>query len=152
MYMVSILLILWPTTFIKAQAYFRSRPFLMSEISIGALSHRTGLPVSTIRFYDDNGLIQSNRNGGGHRRFERAQIRRVSFIIAAQKFVYCAPDKRAAGFFTKRTHPNCRRLGATVGKVSGKFGWENREITKTAWHAIGLHWLRVFIIEKLRAL
>jgi MerR family redox-sensitive transcriptional activator SoxR len=64
----------------------------MLEISIGALSHRTGLPVSTIRFYDDNGLIQSNRNGGGHRRFERAQIRRVSFIIAAQKFGYTLPQ------------------------------------------------------------
>ena len=64
----------------------------MSEIFIGALSHRTGLPVSTIRFYDDNGLIQSNRNGGGHRRFERAQIRRVSFIIAAQKFGYTLPQ------------------------------------------------------------
>lgn len=76
----------------------------MSEISIGALSHRTGLPVSTIRFYDDNGLIQSNRNGGGLRRFERAQIRRVSFIIAAQKFSYTLPQL------------NCRRLGATVGK------------------------------------
>ena len=64
----------------------------MSGISIGALSHRTGLPVSTIRFYDDNGLIQSNRNGGGHRRFPRAQIRRVSFIIAAQKFDYTLPQ------------------------------------------------------------
>ena len=64
----------------------------MLEISIGALSHRTGLPVSTIRFYDDNGLIQSNRNGGGHDRFERAQIRRVSFMIAAQKFGYTLPQ------------------------------------------------------------
>ena len=66
----------------------------MSEISIGALSHRKGLPVSTIRFYDDNGLIQSNRNGGGNRRFERAQIRRVSFIIAAQKFGYTLPQMK----------------------------------------------------------
>ena len=64
----------------------------MSKISIVALSHRTGLSVSTIRFYDDNGLIQSNRNGGGNRRFERAQIRRVSFIIAAQKFGYTLPQ------------------------------------------------------------
>jgi MerR family redox-sensitive transcriptional activator SoxR len=64
----------------------------MSEISIGALSHLTGQPVSTIRFYDDNGLIQSNRNGGGHRRFECAQIRRVSFVIAAQKFGYTLPQ------------------------------------------------------------
>ena len=64
----------------------------MSEIFIGALSHRTGLPVSKIRFYDDNGLIQSNRNGGGHRRFERVQIRRVNFVIAAQKFGYTLPQ------------------------------------------------------------
>ncbi|MGB0252584.1 MAG: MerR family transcriptional regulator, partial [Paracoccaceae bacterium] len=64
----------------------------MSEISIVALSHRTGLSVSTIRFHDDNGLIQSNRNGGGHRRFECAQIRRVSFVIAAQKFGYTLPQ------------------------------------------------------------
>ena len=64
----------------------------MSEISIGALSHRTGLTVSTIRYYDDNGLSQLNRNGGGHRRFERAQIRRVSFIIAARKFGYTLPQ------------------------------------------------------------
>ena len=93
----------------------------MSEISIGAFSHRAGLPVSTIRFYDNNGLIPSNRNGGGHRRFERGQIRRVSFVIAAQKiWLRFAPDSRIAGFITKRTHPNCRKLGATVGKVSGK--------------------------------
>ena len=64
----------------------------MSDISIGALSHRAGLPVSTSRFYDDNGLIQSNRNEVGHRRFERAQIRRVSFVIAAQKFGYTLPQ------------------------------------------------------------
>ena len=64
----------------------------MSEISIGALSHRTGLPVSTSHFYDDNGLIPSNRNGGGHRRFERAQIRRISFVIPAQKFGYTLPQ------------------------------------------------------------
>ena len=64
----------------------------MSEIFIGAFAHRTGLPVSTIRFYDDNGLIQSNRNEVGHRRFERAQIRGVSFVIAAQKFGYTLPQ------------------------------------------------------------
>jgi MerR family redox-sensitive transcriptional activator SoxR len=82
----------------------------MSEISIGALSHRTGLPVSTIRFYEDNGLIQSNRNGGGHRRFERAQIRRVSLI---KELLDSLPNERT---------PNCPRLGAIVGKVSGMSG------------------------------
>ena len=64
----------------------------MSEISIGVLLHRIGLPVSTIRFCYDNGLIQSNRNGGCRRRLERAQIRRVSSVIAAQKFGYTLPQ------------------------------------------------------------
>ena len=63
----------------------------MSEISIAASSHRTGLSVPTIRFHDDNGLIQSNRNGVAIGVFECAQIRRVSFIIAAQKFGYTLP-------------------------------------------------------------
>ena len=95
----------------------------MSEISIGALSHRTGLPVSTIRFYDDNGLIQSNRNGVGHRRFERVQIRRVSFIIAAQKFGYTLPQiKELLDSLPNERTPNCPRLGAIVGKVSGMSG------------------------------
>ena len=85
------LLILSPITCTKAQVYFRPGPLL---IPIGALSYRTELPVSTIRFYDDNGLIQSNRNGGGNRRFERAQIRRVSFIITAQKFGYTLPQMK----------------------------------------------------------
>ena len=63
----------------------------MSEIPIGALSHRTGLPVSTIRFYDDNGLIQSKRNGGGHRRFERAQIAESALSIRHKNLATLCP-------------------------------------------------------------
>ena len=119
-YMVSILLILWPTTFVKAQVYFRSIPFFTSEIFIGALSHRTGLPVSTIRFYDDNGLIQSNRNGGGHRRFERAQIRRVSFVIAAQKFGYTLPQIKNLLNSCEMNVPQLPKIGSNFRESFGK--------------------------------
>ncbi len=54
-------------------------------ISIGQLASRTGVAVSAIRFYEDKGLLQSLRTGGNQRRFLRSDIRRVSFILIAQK-------------------------------------------------------------------
>jgi len=50
----------------------------LTEISIGALSRRTGVAVSALRYYETLGLISSNRNRGGQRRFLRSDIRRVS--------------------------------------------------------------------------
>ena len=54
-------------------------------ISIGQLAGRTGVAVSAIRFYEDKGLIQSVRTGGNQRRFLRSDIRRISFILIAQR-------------------------------------------------------------------
>lgn len=55
-------------------------------LAIGALAKRTGLAVSAIRYYEAQGLLQSSRNDGGQRRFERSDIRRLSFVLIAQKF------------------------------------------------------------------
>jgi len=46
---------------------------------------RTGLSVSAIRYYETQGLVVSERSSGGQRRFARAVIRRLSFILIAQK-------------------------------------------------------------------
>lgn len=54
-------------------------------LSIGDLADRTGLAVSAIRFYESKGLIHPLRNSGGQRRFDRSDIRRLSFIMIAQK-------------------------------------------------------------------
>jgi MerR family transcriptional regulator, redox-sensitive transcriptional activator SoxR len=54
-------------------------------ITIGRLAERTGIAVSAIRFYEDKGLLQSLRTKGNQRRFLRSDIRRVSFILIAQK-------------------------------------------------------------------
>ena len=54
-------------------------------ISIGELAARTGLSVSAIRFYETRGLVTPDRNTGGQRRFERSDIRRLSFVLIAQK-------------------------------------------------------------------
>ncbi len=54
-------------------------------IAIGELAARTGVAVSAIRFYEAKGLVEALRTGGGQRRFLRADIRRVSFILIAQQ-------------------------------------------------------------------
>lgn len=54
-------------------------------LPIGELARRTGLAVSAIRFYEDKGLVQALRTGGNQRRFLRSDIRRLSFILIAQK-------------------------------------------------------------------
>lgn len=64
-------------------------------LSIGALSGRTGLAVSAIRYYESQGLIVPWRNGGGQRRFARADIRRLSFVMVAQKFGFSLQEIRA---------------------------------------------------------
>ena len=54
-------------------------------LPIGALAQRTGLAVSAIRYYETQGLIRSQRTNGNQRRFLRSDIRRLSFILIAQK-------------------------------------------------------------------
>lgn len=54
-------------------------------ITIGELARRTGVAVSAIRFYEEKRLLQSLRTSGNQRRFLRSDIRRVSFILIAQK-------------------------------------------------------------------
>lgn len=54
-------------------------------IPIGVLARRTGLAVSAIRFYEEKGLISALRTSGNQRRFLRSDIRRLSFILIAQK-------------------------------------------------------------------
>lgn len=58
----------------------------MAELlTIGQLAARTGVATSALRFYEERGLIASERNGGGHRRYARPVIRRVAFILFAQR-------------------------------------------------------------------
>lgn len=64
-------------------------------LTIGALATRTGLAVSAIRYYEAQGLISPWRNAGGQRRFARADLRRLSFIMIAQQFGFTLPQIRA---------------------------------------------------------
>ena len=54
-------------------------------ITIGQLSRRTGVAVSALRFYEGKGLLNPLRTSGNQRRYLNSDIRRVSFILIAQR-------------------------------------------------------------------
>lgn len=68
----------------------------MQNLSIGTIAARTGLAVSAIRYYEDEGLVHPGRNAGGQRRYERADIRRLSFVMIAQQMGFSIAEIRAA--------------------------------------------------------
>ena len=64
-------------------------------LTIGEAAERSGVATSALRFYEDQGLIHSERNDSGHRRYPRAVIRRVAFIVFAQKIGLSLEEIRA---------------------------------------------------------
>lgn len=54
-------------------------------LTITEVSRRSGVASSALRFYEERGLIASERAGSGHRRYPRAVLRRIAFIVFAQK-------------------------------------------------------------------
>jgi MerR family redox-sensitive transcriptional activator SoxR len=54
-------------------------------ITISEVSRRSGVAASALRFYEERGLISSERAGSGHRRYPRPALRRIAFIVYAQR-------------------------------------------------------------------
>jgi MerR family redox-sensitive transcriptional activator SoxR len=65
-------------------------------LTIGALSERTGVAHSALRFYESEGLIYAARSTGGQRRYPRDVLRRVSFIRIAQQVGLSLDEVRTA--------------------------------------------------------
>ena len=99
------------------------------------MSRRTGLSVSAIRFYEARGLVKAVRTGGNQRRFARADLRRLSFALIAQK------------------------LGLTLGEVAAELATLplQRAPTRADWQAIsnrirGTLQQRIAMLERTREL
>lgn len=54
-------------------------------LTINQVARRAGVAASALRFYEQRGLIRSQRAGSGHRRYDRAVLRRIAFILFAQR-------------------------------------------------------------------
>jgi MerR family redox-sensitive transcriptional activator SoxR len=58
----------------------------MSDLlTISEVARRSGVAASALRFYEERGLIASQRAGSGHRRYPRPVLRRIAFIVFAQR-------------------------------------------------------------------
>lgn len=58
---------------------------MSEQLTIGELAERSGVATSALRYYEERGLIRAERNSSGHRRFSRPVIRRIAFVVFAQK-------------------------------------------------------------------
>lgn len=58
---------------------------LSAELTVGEVAQRSGVAVSTLHFYETQGLIRSWRNQGNQRRYAREVLRRVAVIKVAQR-------------------------------------------------------------------
>ena len=65
-------------------------------LTIGEIAERTGVSGSALRYYEREGLVAAVRTGGGQRRFQRAELRRIAFIKVAQTVGLSLDDIRSA--------------------------------------------------------
>ena len=103
-------------------------------LTISEVSRRSGVAASALRFYEERGLIKSERAGSGHRRYPRAVLRRIAFIVFAQ------------------------RMGLTLEEVGAELAKlpENRVPDRSDWAKLSATWAkrideRIAELERLRA-
>lgn len=101
-------------------------------LTIGEIARRTGLSVSAIRFYEDKRLIEPMRTGGNQRRFLRSDIRRLSFILIAQKLGLLLGEIEAelAKLPQGRT-PDTRDWEAISAAIRARLDAQIAELTRT---------------------
>ncbi|WP_037338702.1 redox-sensitive transcriptional activator SoxR [Saccharospirillum impatiens] len=90
----------------------------MAEVSVGQLACRAGVSVATLHFYEQKGLIQSHRNAGNQRRYNRRMLRRVAVIKTAQRL----------GFSLREIADMLSELG------------DQQDITKDNWQRLSQQW------------
>ena len=68
---------------------------MQEALTIGQVAARSGVATSALRFYEDQGLMHAERTDSGHRRYPRAVIRLIAFIVFAQKVGLSLAEVRA---------------------------------------------------------
>lgn len=128
-------------------------------LTIGELARRTGLSVSAIRFYEERGLVEALRTGGNQRRFLRADIRRLSFVLIAQRLGLslaqitealaglpqgrtpnAADWKRISGVIRDRINAEIARLEKVREDLDGCIGCGCLSLKKCALYNAGDSW------------
>lgn len=53
---------------------------VMSALSIGETARRSGVPATTLRYYEEFGLLRPSGRVGGHRRYDESALARLEVI------------------------------------------------------------------------
>lgn len=65
------------------------------RLTIGALSKQTASKVETIRYYEQMGLLSAaRRTSGGHRLYDQAHVKRLTFIRRARALGFSVTEVR----------------------------------------------------------
>jgi MerR family transcriptional regulator, redox-sensitive transcriptional activator SoxR len=93
----------------QSSAVFSVEKSNRRRLTVGELAERAGVATSTLRFYEEHGLIASERTESGHRRYRPDALRRVSFIRVAQRVGLTLDDiKTALASLPKQRTPSKR--------------------------------------------
>ena len=103
-------------------------------LTIGEVARRGGVATSALRFYEDRGLITSERSVAGHRRYPRPVLRRIAFIVFAQRIGLSLDE-----------------IGAELARLPSE-----RAPTRRDWSRLSRGWTsridrRIAELERLRA-
>ena len=63
-------------------------------MNIGTASEKSGLPAKTIRYYEDIGLIRSDRAGNGYRDYSVADVHRLRFLQRSRSLGFSVEECR----------------------------------------------------------
>jgi MerR family transcriptional regulator, copper efflux regulator len=64
----------------------------MTDLLISQLADRTGIPSTTLRFYESEGLLLADRTPGGYRVYSEDAVQRLAFITAAKRLGLCLEE------------------------------------------------------------
>ncbi len=64
-------------------------------MNIGDAARATGLPVKTIRYYEDIGLVGARRSDNGYRQFGDLELHKLRFVQRARSLGFGVEDCRA---------------------------------------------------------
>lgn len=82
----------------------------MATYSIGEMARRSGVKVTTVRFYEERGLLpEPGRTSGGQRRYDSVALERLTFIRHARELGFDLDDILDLASLTDRADMSCQR-------------------------------------------
>jgi len=66
----------------------------MADLAIGEVAEQTGIPPSTLRYYESAGVLPKPRRVGGQRRYDPTVIRLLALLRFAQQAGFTVAEMR----------------------------------------------------------